>query len=75
LLEEENVATRNFFVPFVHYAPFENARQLDHMIVFFKTNDAWRERIGEAAAKFCVEHYSAAAIWARVFERLDNPRQ
>ena len=72
LLEEENAATRNFFVPFVHYAPFENARQLDYMIAFFKQNDGWRERIGEAVAQFCAEQYSAASIWARVFDRLDN---
>ena len=38
LLEEDNETTKHFFVPFVHYIPYENARQLRHMIAFFARN-------------------------------------
>jgi hypothetical protein len=74
LLEEANEPVEYYFVPFVHYIPFENARQLAHMIEFFKKNGDWAERISHSAAEFCAQHYSAERIWSRVFERLYRDR-
>ena len=70
LLEEENAATRFFFVPFIHYVPFENARQLRHMIEFFSKNRGWENRIGDEAAEFCAKHYAASDTWASIFARV-----
>ena len=70
LLEEENEATRTSFIPFIHYVPFENAVQLDHMVEFFVKNPDCADRIGQAAAEFSARHYSAAQIWARLFMRI-----
>ncbi len=70
LLEEENAMTRQFFVPFVHYVPYENIRQLGHMIRFFKENTDWADRIGRTAAEFSRQHYSASLVWARILSRL-----
>ncbi len=66
LLEEENEQTRYFFVPFVHYAPFGNARQLGHFIEFFHKNPDQADLMGRSALVFCQEHYGAAAIWKRI---------
>jgi hypothetical protein len=70
LLEEENDPIKHFFVPFVHYVPFENVRQLRYFIRFFTRHPEVAQRIGRNAVAFCDEHYSAASIWARLFERL-----
>ncbi len=70
LLEEENDPIKHFFVPFVHYVPFENALQLRHLIRFFVRHPEIAQRIGKNAVEFCDEYYSAASIWARLFGRL-----
>lgn len=70
LLEEENDPIKHFFVPFVHYVPFENVQQLRHLIRFFVSHPEVAQRVGKNAVEFCDEYYSAASIWARLFERL-----
>jgi len=70
LLEEENDPIKHFFVPFIHYVPFENVRQLRYLINFFVRHPEIAQRIGKNALEFCDEYYSAASIWARLFWRL-----
>ncbi|HVA15193.1 MAG TPA: glycosyltransferase [Stellaceae bacterium] len=66
LLEEDNEEIKYYFTPFIHYVPFENAAQLELLIEFFHKNPNEAEKIGQCAAAFCAEHYSAASIWNRV---------
>jgi hypothetical protein len=68
LLEEENDQTPQYFVPFVHYVPFENAAQLALLIEFFHKNPDLAATVGQAAAAFCIEYYSATAIWNRILD-------
>jgi len=70
LLEEQNEEIEHFFVPFVHYVPFENAFQLTRLIEFFYKNQDEAETIGAGALDFCARHYNAASVWTRVLGAL-----
>jgi len=66
LLEEDNVFTSAYFVPFVHYVPFSTRDELAYVIRFFSRNPDDARRIGEAASAFRRERYSSEAIWSRL---------
>jgi hypothetical protein len=70
LLEEDNEFTKYFFVPFVHYVPFSNARQLRHLIRFFKENDDWARQVGANAADFCASHYAETSTWGHILGKV-----
>jgi len=70
LLEEDNDMTEHFYLPLVHYAPFENILQLTHMMRFFDQNKDYAQRLGVRAAAFSQKYYSASSIWARILGRL-----
>lgn len=66
LLDESNVFTAAYFVPFVHYIPFATKSELAYVIRFFAQNPESARRIGKAATAFCREHYSSDATWSRL---------
>ena len=66
LLEEENLFTSAYFVPFVHFVPFSTRDELAYAIKFFSRNPESARRIGAAASFFCRKHYSSEATWARL---------
>ncbi|MDB5410646.1 MAG: hypothetical protein JWL84_5558 [Rhodospirillales bacterium] len=72
LLQEESPATAHYFVPFVHYIPFDNVRELQHFMEFFKKNDDYARRICDNAAAFSRQYYSEAAIWGRIVGHLSS---
>lgn len=66
LLDEDNVFTPAYFVPFVHYMPFATRDELAYAIRYFSQHSDKAARMGNAAGAFCREHYSSEAIWSRL---------
>ncbi len=64
LLDEDDVFTPAYFVPFVHYMPFSTRDELAYAVRYFSQHSDKAERMGDAAAAFCFEHYSSEAIWS-----------
>ena len=73
LLDEENILTSAYFVPFVHFAPFATQYELAYAIKFFSENPESARRIGAAASAFCREHYSSEAIWSSLLGVVYSP--
>lgn len=63
LLEERNTTTPNFFVPYVHYVPFNSAPELDCAARLFLDDEALRRRMVDAAGRWMAANYSPAVVW------------
>lgn len=66
LLEEDNRATCNFFVPYVHYVPFRSAPELDAAVRLFLEDEPLRRRMVGAAGDWMARNYSPEAVWRAV---------
>jgi hypothetical protein len=66
LAEQSGGKIDGFFVPYVHYVPFANARELRRLVRFFIRHDSFRKSIGEAAARWTTERYSETALWSDI---------
>lgn len=78
LLEEDNLATRNFFVPYVHYVPFRSAQELDAAVRLFLEDEPLRRRMVEEAGAWMARNYSPEAVWRTVIGfalGLPDPRE
>ena len=63
LVEQENVGTASFFVPHLHYLPWDNVAEIVQIARFLEKNDDYRKRVGKAGLDWYLEHYNAARLW------------
>jgi hypothetical protein len=78
LLEEDNRATRNFFVPYVHYVPFRSAPELDAAVRLFLEDEPLRRRMVDAAGAWMAGNYAPETVWRTVISfalGLPDPRE
>jgi hypothetical protein len=68
LVEQENAGTASFFVPYLHYLPWDNVADIVQIARFLEKNDAYRKRLGKAGSDWYLEHYNAARLWTTLLE-------
>ena len=74
LVEQENAGTAAFFVPYLHYLPWNNVADIVQTARFLERNDDYRERIGNAGSDWYLEHYNAARLWTTLLEHACGKR-
>ena len=70
LLQQDFPLLRQYFVPYVHYAPFENVHEMVSTAQFLLKNDDIRAVITAEAGAWYQLHYGGPAFWRAVLERL-----
>lgn len=66
LLEEDNEEIKRFFVPFVHYVPFQNIHELEAYIDFFNRHESFRQSMAERAFTWFKRNYDQIQIWTKL---------
>jgi len=70
VLQQNGAPCDQYFVPFVHYIPVTNIDQLIAFSRFFLKNEAWRQKITNAARGFWDQHYATKLNWNFICARL-----
>lgn len=73
LLEETGSALDRFFVPYVHYVPFDTANDLIDKCLFFQARPELAAALARRAAAFSAQRYSSRHFWTRFLNLLDLP--
>ena len=79
LVQHDFSELRQFLIPFVHYLPFGNIHQVQHMVHFIAHAHETREQMVQDAREWVREHYSSRGFWHLVLrslypsEKLDFP--
>ena len=76
VLQQDNPCTRQFFVPYAHYMPYDRVSQLLSRALFLRRNPGHRARMAEAARDWHDRYYSNDQVWAAILARvLGGPRR
>jgi len=69
-----HAASRNddFFVPYVHFVPFETVHDLVCFSRFLLAHPETRIRMATEAVRWLNDHYSGELFWHKVFARLSG---
>ncbi len=68
LVEQENEGTASFFVPYLHYLPWNNVADIVQTARLLEKNDDYRKRIARAGSDWYLQHYNAARLWTTLLE-------
>jgi hypothetical protein len=74
LVEQENAGTASFFVPYLHYLPWDNVEDIVQIARFLEKNDDYRKGIASAGSEWYLEHYNAARLWATLLDHACGKR-
>jgi hypothetical protein len=74
LLCEDNPSTAAYFVPYLHYIPFNNLKSLIVSLKFFLKNPQLAEEIALKAYEFYMAHYQPIPIMKRILSHLKESK-
>ena len=74
LIMEKSVDMDNFIVPYLHYIPFDNKRELELAIQFTYESKKLVNKITDAAYTFVQKHYHGDMIWKEIFHHANSTK-
>ena len=71
LLQQDFNQMHDYFVPYVHYAPFNNVHEMVSTAQFLLKNDTIANSITTAAMKWYNQRYSGKLFWDKIINTLE----
>ena len=75
LIMEKSVDMNNFIVPYLHYIPFDNKRELELAIQLTFESKKLVNKITDAAYTFVRKHYNGDIIWKEIFHHANSTKK
>ena len=72
LLQQDFDQMHDYFVPYVHYAPFNNVHEMISTAQFLLKHDEITERITSAAMDWYKQRYSGKLFWYKIINILSK---
>ena len=73
LVQHDFSALRQFLIPFVHYLPYGNLHQVQHMVHFIAHAHETREQMVQDAREWVRKYYSSRGFWHHVLRSTLHP--
>lgn len=75
LIMEKSVDMNNFIVPYLHYIPFDNKRELELAIQLTFESKKLVNKITDTAYTFVRKHYHEDIIWKEIFHHANRTKK